>query len=316
MFDAAVDGRLKAMYIFGEDVAQTDPDTAHVQHALESLDFLVCQEIFENTTTAYADVVLPAASFLEKEGTFTNAERRVQLVRAAMDPPGSALPDFEIITRVSRALGHEMGYERAEDVMDEIAELTPDFAGVTYERLGRKGLQWPVQPDGTDAPILYETRFDLPGGLGRFAALPYKEPGDHADDEFPLILVTGRRLEHYNAGTMTRRTHNVELLDSDWLEIHPDDAARLGIESGDWVSIRSRVGQIEQEARITERIVPGHVFTTFHFPEQRTNLLVGQSSDVNTSCPEYKVIAVAIEPVRGVSSDPRSERVASGVRAR
>jgi formate dehydrogenase major subunit len=306
MFDAAVEGKLKAMYIFGEDVAQTDPNTAHVVHALESLDFLVCQEIFENTTTAYADVILPAASFLEKEGTFTNAERRVQLVRAAMDPPGSALPDFEILTRVSRALGHEMGYERAEDVMDEIAELTPDFAGITYERLGRSGLQWPVQPDGTDAPILYVDRFDTPGGKGKFAALPYKEPGDHADEEFPLILVTGRRLEHYNAGTMTRRTHNVELLDSDWLEIHPDDAAELGIASGDMVSIRSRVGQIEQEARITERIVPGHVFTTFHFPEQRTNLLVGQSSDVNTSCPEYKVIAVAIQPVR-VGDDPRAD---------
>ena len=306
MFDAAVEGKLKAMYIFGEDVAQTDPDTAHVVHALETLEFLVCQEIFENTTTAYADVILPAASFLEKEGTFTNAERRVQLVMPALDPPGSALPDFEILTRVSRALGHEMGFETPADVMAEIAELTPDFAGITYERLGRKGLQWPVEPDGTDAPILYETEFSLPGGLGRFAALPYKEPGDHADDEFPLILVTGRRLEHYNAGTMTRRTHNVELLDSDWLEIHPEDAARLGIASGDWVSIRSRVGQIEQEARITERIVPGHVFTTFHFPEQRTNLLVGQSSDVNTSCPEYKVIAVAVEPVR-VADDPRVE---------
>jgi formate dehydrogenase major subunit len=306
MFDAAVEGKLKAMYIFGEDVAQTDPDTAHVVHALENLEFLVCQEIFENTTTAYADVILPAASFLEKEGTFTNAERRVQLVMPAMDPPGSALPDFEILTRVSRALGHEMGYESPAEVMAEIAELTPDFAGITYERLGRTGLQWPVEPDGTDAPILYETRFSLPGGLGRFVALPYKEPGDHADDEFPLILVTGRRLEHYNAGTMTRRTHNVELLDSDWLEINPVDAERLGIESGDVVSIRSRVGQIEQEARITERIVPGHVFTTFHFPEQRTNLLVGQSSDVNTSCPEYKVIAVAVEPIR-VADDPRVE---------
>ena len=306
MFDAAVEGKLKAMYIFGEDVAQTDPDTAHVTHALENLEFLVCQEIFENTTTAFADVILPAASFLEKEGTFTNAERRIQLVRPAMDPPGSALPDFEILTRVSRALGHEMGYDTAEDIMNEVAALTPDFAGVTYERLGRTGLQWPVQPDGTDAPILYETTFTLPGGLGKFAALPYKEPGDHADEEFPLILVTGRRLEHYNAGTMTRRTHNVELLDSDWLEIHPEDAERLGIQSGEWVSIRSRVGQIEQEARITERIVPGHVFTTFHFPEQRTNLLVGQSSDVNTSCPEYKVIAVAIEPVR-IADDPRAD---------
>ena len=306
MFDAAVEGHLKAMYIFGEDVAQTDPDTAHVVHALENLEFLVCQEIFENTTTAYADVILPAASFLEKEGTFTNAERRVQLVMPAMDPPGSALPDFEILTRVSSALGHDMGFETPSDVMAEIAELTPDFAGITYERLGRNGLQWPVQPDGVDAPILYTEHFDLPGGLGRFAALPYKEPGDHADDEFPLILVTGRRLEHYNAGTMTRRTHNVELLDSDWLEIHPVDAAELGIASGDIVSIRSRVVQIEQEARITERIVPGHVFTTFHFPEQRTNLLVGQSSDVNTSCPEYKVIAVAIQPV-GVANDPRAD---------
>jgi formate dehydrogenase major subunit len=316
MFDAAVDGKLKAMYIFGEDVAQTDPDTAHVTHALESLDFLVCQEIFENTTTEFADVILPAASFLEKEGTFTNAERRIQLVAPAIEPPGSALPDLEILQRVSRALGHEMGYENASAVMDEVAALTPDFAGVSFERLGRNGLQWPVAADGTDAPILYRERFDLPGGRGKFAALPYKEPGDHADDEFPLILITGRRLEHYNAGTMTRRTANSELLSSDWLEIHPEDAAKLGIESGQWVSIRSRVGQIEQEARITERIVPGHVFTTFHFPEQRTNLLVGQSSDVNTSCPEYKVIAVSLRPITAADEVRVQEATRLATRAR
>jgi formate dehydrogenase major subunit len=316
MFDAACDGHLKAMYIFGEDVAQTDPDTAHVQHALESLDFLVCQEIFENTTTVYADVILPAASFLEKTGTFTNAERRIQLVTPAIDPPGSALTDLEIIQRVSRALGHEMGYESSAAVMDEIAALTPDFAGVRHERLGRNGLQWPVAADGTDSPILYTDEFTLPGGLGRFAALPYKEPGDHADAEFPLILVTGRRLEHYNAGTMTRRTANVELLTSDWLEIHPDDAAELGIASGDMVSIRSRVGQVEQEARITDRIVPGHVFTTFHFPEQRTNLLVGQSSDVNTACPEYKVIAVSVRPLGRVEVTPRADAQRLATRAR
>jgi formate dehydrogenase major subunit len=304
------------MYIFGEDVAQTDPDTAHVQHALESLDFLVCQEIFENTTTAYADVILPAASFLEKTGTFTNAERRIQLVTPAIDPPGSALTDLEIIQRVSRALGHEMGYESSAAVMDEIAALTPDFAGVSHERLGRNGLQWPVAADGTDSPILYPDEFTLPGGLARFAALPYKEPGDHADEEFPLILVTGRRLEHYNAGTMTRRTANVELLDSDWMEIHPDDAAELGIASGDTVSIRSRVGQIEQEARITDRIVPGHVFTTFHFPEQRTNLLVGQSSDINTACPEYKVIAVSVRPLGTVETTPLADAQRLATRAR
>jgi predicted molibdopterin-dependent oxidoreductase YjgC len=189
-----------------------------------------------------------------------------------------------------------MGFESPEDAMREIAALTPHFAGVTYERIGRKGLLWPVAPDGTDAPILYGERFDLPGERGQFAALPYKEPGDAADAEFPLILVTGRRLQHYNAGTMTRRTANLELLDRDWLEIHPEDAERLGVADGESVEVRSRVGQIEIEARLTERIEPGHVFTAFHFPDVRTNLLVGSSSDVNTSCPEYKVIAVAVRP--------------------
>jgi formate dehydrogenase alpha subunit len=297
MFDAAVAGRLKAMFIFGEDVAQTDPNTAHVVKALQSLEFLVCQDIFQTETTRYADVILPASSFLEKAGTFTNAERRLQLVAPATAPPGEARTDFEIITTVSRALGHEMGWAGPEDAMREIAELTPHFAGVTYDRIGRTGLQWPVAPDGTDSPILYVDRFELPGGRARFAALPYKAPGDAADADFPLILVTGRVLQHYNAGTMTRRTANLELTDRDVLEIHPDDAARLWIEDGDPVSVRSRQGRIETTARVTERIEPGHVFTTFHFPETRTNLLVGGSSDVNTSCPEYKVIAVDVRPV-------------------
>jgi formate dehydrogenase alpha subunit len=297
MFDAAVDGRLKAMWIFGEDVAQTDPNTTHVVAALESLEFLVCQEIFENETTKFADVILPASSFLEKSGTFINAERRFQLVAPAIDPPGGAKTDFEIITTVSRALGHEMGWGTPSDTMDEIAALTPTYAGASHERIGRGGLQWPVAADGTDSPILYSDHFELPGGKAAFAPIPYKQPGDAADDEFPLILVTGRRLQHYNAGTMTRRTYNVELLDREWLEIHPEDAAKLWITDGQKVSVRSRVGRIETEARITERIEPGHVFTTFHFPEVRTNLLVGSSADVNTSCPEYKVVAVDVRPV-------------------
>jgi formate dehydrogenase major subunit len=295
MFDAAVEGSLKAMYIFGEDVAQTDPNTDHVVHALESLEFLVCQDIFENETTKFADVILPASSFLEKTGTFTNAERRVQLVEPANDPPGSAKTDFEILTTVSRALGHEMGYETPADVMDEIADLTPRYAGIRHERLGRHGLQWPVAADGTDTPILYVDEFDLPGGRASFAALPYKPPGDAADEDFPLILVTGRRLEHYNAGTMTRRTGNLELMSSDWLEVHPDDAAALGLVEGETVTLRSRRGHIKLPVQITTRIEPGHVFTAFHFPEVRTNLLIGPSADVNTSCPEYKVVAVAIE---------------------
>jgi formate dehydrogenase major subunit len=295
MFDAAVAGDLKAMYIFGEDVAQTDPDTAHVAAALESLDFLVCQEIFENETTKYADVILPSSSFLEKTGTFTNAERRVQMVTAAKEPPGEAKTDFQILMDVSAALGHEMDYETPSDVMDEIAEMTPRYAGLSHERIGRKGLMWPVDADGTDSPILYEKKFETESGKAHFAALPYKEPGDAVDDDFELILVTGRRLEHYNAGTMTRRTGNVDLMTGDVLEIHPDDAAPRGLDDGGIATVTSRVGEIKLPVQVTEKIEPGHVFTTFHFPEVRTNLLVGQSSDVNTSCPEYKVIAVAVE---------------------
>ena len=297
MFDAAVAGELKAMYVFGEDIAQTDPDTAHVQKALESLEFMVCQEIFENETTKYADVVLPASAFLEKEGTFINAERRFQLVEASIDPPGGARTDFDIITTVSRMLGYEMGWETPWDALDEVARLTPHYQGVSKERVGRSGCQWPMHPDGSDSPTLYDQYFDRPGGKGAFAALPYKAPGDAPDREFPLVLVTGRVLQHYNAGTMTRRTGNADLVDRDWLEIHPDDAERLWISDGDTVSIRSRVGRTELDARITDRIERGHVFTTFHFPETRTNLLIGQSADVNTSCPEYKVVAVDVRPI-------------------
>lgn len=297
MFDAAVAGKLRAMYIFGEDIAQTDPDTTHVEAALKALDFVVCQEIFLNETTRYADVVLPASSFLEKTGTFTNAERRIQLVEPTIPPPGEARTDLEIIQAVSAELGHDMGYSSADEVMDEIAALTPHFSGVSHARLGERGLQWPVASDGTDSPILYVDSFERPGGRGHFAALPYKPPGDAADEEFSLILVTGRILQHYNAGTMTRRTANAELVDSDRLEIHPRDAEPLWIEDGDVVSVRSRVGRIELRAELTERIEPGHVFTTFHFPETRTNLLVGQSADINTSCPEYKVVAVDVRPI-------------------
>ncbi|HET9720609.1 MAG TPA: formate dehydrogenase subunit alpha [Solirubrobacteraceae bacterium] len=297
MFDAAVAGELKAMYIFGEDVAQTDPNTAHVIEALESLEFLVCQDIFPTETTRYADVILPGSTFLEKSGTFINAERRFQLVAPAIDPPGQARTDLEIIVEVSRALGHEMPWRDSSDVLDEIAALTPEYAGASVERIGRHGLQWPVAADGTDTPILYTERFVKPDGLGRFAALPYKAPGDAADTEFPLILVTGRRLQHYNAGTMTRRTGNLELVDHDWLEIHPQDAERLWVSDGQRVTVRSRVGWIESVAKVTSRIEPGHVFTAFHFPEQRTNLLIGNSVDVNSGCPEYKVVAVDVRPV-------------------
>jgi formate dehydrogenase major subunit len=298
MLDAAIAGEIKAMWITGYDIAQSDPDADHVAAALANLEFLVVQEIFENETSKFAHVILPAASFLEKTGTFTNAERRLQLVQATIEPPGGAKTDLEICKLISARLGHELPYDGPEDVMREIAELTPEFAGVTYERLGRGGLQWPVAPDGTDSPILYADRFNTPDGRGHLAALPYKEPGDAASDDYPLILVTGRRLEHYNTATMTRRTGNLDLFPRDWLEIHPDDAEALEIRDGEPVAVRSVHGQIEVDARLTDRIEPGHVFTAFHFPEVRTNLLVGQSADTNTSCPEYKVIAVSVTPVR------------------
>ncbi len=297
MLDAAAVGSLKAMWIVGYDIAQSDPDTARVNEALSNLDFLVVQEIFENETSKFADVILPAASFLEKTGTFTNAERRIQLVSKAAEPPGGAKTDLEIFGLVSAALGHELPFDGPEEVMAEIAATTPHFAGVTYERLGRSGLQWPVAADGTDSPRLFVDRFEKPDGLARMTAIPYKAPGDEASEEFPLILVTGRRLEHYNVGTMTRRTGNLELMDHDWLELNPDDAAVAGVGDGDLVDVRSRAGEIRLVARLTERIDPGHVFTAFHFPEVRTNLLVGTSSDVNTSCPEYKVVAVSVAPV-------------------
>jgi formate dehydrogenase major subunit len=294
MLDGALDGSVKAMWICGYDIAQSDPDIARVAAALERLDFLVVSELFENETTKFADVVLPAASFLEKSGTFTNAERRIQLVEAAVEPPGEAKTDLEIFKLVSARLGHELPYAGPEDVMAEVARLTPHFAGVTYERLGRRGLQWPVAAAGTDTPLCFSERFERPNGLGRLAALPYQPPGNEASDEFPLILITGRRLEHYNVGTMTRRTGNLVLVGHETVELNPDDAGRLGIADGELVDVRSVNGSTQIRAALSDRIEPGQAFTSFHFPEVRTNLLLGESADVDTSCPEYKVVPVAV----------------------
>ena len=309
MLDAAIAGKLKALWICGYDIGQSDPDTAKVEAALANLELLIVQDIFENETSREAHVMLPAASFLEKTGTFTNAERRIQLVHAAAAPPGAAKTDLEIFQLVSARLGHELPWSGPEDVMLEIGALTPKFAGVTYERIGRGGLQWPVAPDGTDSPRLYEQSFALPGGKAQLAAIPYKPPGDEASERYPLILVTGRRLEHYNVGTMTRRTANLELLPGEWLEIHPDDASAHGVADGQQVEVESRNGRIQVTARLTERIAPGHVFTAFHFPETRTNLLIGQSADINTSCPEYKVVAVSVTPARVGSGAARTHAI-------
>jgi formate dehydrogenase alpha subunit len=299
MLDAAIEGRVRAMWICGYDIAQSDPDTSHVAEALSSLDFLLVQDLFENETTRFADVVLPAASFLEKDGTFTNAERRLQRVHAAVAPPGDAKTDFEIFKLVSARLGHELPWRTPAEALDEIAELTPKLAGVSHERLEGRGLQWPVSREGVDTPLLYERRFERSNGLARLSAHPYLPPGEESSDAYPFILITGRRLEHYNVGTMTRRTGNLELVPREQLELNPADAAALGVGEGEPVRVVSRTGTATLPAHLSERSSPGTLFAGFHFPRAGTNRLIGLSADVETGCPEYKVVAVSLSAAGG-----------------
>ncbi|CAN5923100.1 formate dehydrogenase subunit alpha [soil metagenome] len=305
MFDRACSGDLKAMYVFGEDIAQTDPNVHHVEEALRALDLLVVHDIFENATAKFAHVMLPGSSFLEKDGTFTNAERRVQLVHAAVDTPGNARRDLDILFDLSARLGYPMPHASASDVMDEIAELTPAWRGISYARLGTQGLQWPVpdlQHPGT--PILYQEAFGTPNGRANLFAVDWEPPGESASAQFPFILITGRQLAHYNSGTQTRRTGNVELQPADLVEIHPTDAARLGAKDGDLLEIESARGKVQTHACVTTRVAPGNVFLSFHFPEVKTNLLTSGNADPLTSCPEYKVTAVDVRKVPGTHALP------------
>ncbi len=313
MFDAAVKGTLKAMYVFGEDIAQTDPNVHHVEKALRALELLVVHDIFENVTARFAHVMLPGSSFLEKTGTFTNAERRIQMVREAVPPPGLARRDLDILFDLSERLGYAMKHASSADVMDEIARLTPAWRGVSHERLGRQGLQWPVPAkDHPGTPVLYENGFATKNGRGNLLAVDWEPPGEAASDAFPFILITGRQLAHYNCGTQTRRTGNLELQPADLVEIHPEDAARLGIGDGDFVEIASVRGKVETWACVTRRVAPGNVFLSFHFPEVKTNLLTGPGADPLTKCPEYKVTAVAVKKLSG--AHPKAPAAAKGFR--
>jgi formate dehydrogenase alpha subunit len=305
MFDRACSGELKAMYVFGEDIAQTDPNVHHVEAALRALELVVVHDIFENATAKFAHVMLPGSSFLEKTGTFTNAERRVQLVREAVKAPGNARRDLDILFDLSKRLGYEMPHAGPSDVMDEIAALTPPWRGISYERLGTQGLQWPVPDEKhTGTPILYEERFGTPSGRANLFAVDWEPPGESASEKFPFILITGRQLAHYNSGTQTRRTGNVELQPADLVEIHPTDAAELGAKDGDLLEIESARGKVQTHACVTTRVAPGNVFLSFHFPEVKTNLLTSGNADPLTSCPEYKVTAVAVRKVPGVHALP------------
>jgi len=301
MFDAAIDGDFRGLYCQGEDVAQSDPNTQHIQAALKSLECLVVQDIFLNETAKYAHVFLPGASFLEKNGTFTNAERRISPVRKVM-PALSGKEDWEVTVDLANAMGSPMDYQHPSQIMDEIARLTPTFHGVSYDKLNALGsIQWPCNeqtPEGT--PTLHVDEFVR--GRGFFALTEYVATDERANRRFPLLLTTGRILSQYNVGAQTRRTANSAWHAEDTLEIHPFDAQERGIANGDWVGITSRAGNTVLHAQISERVKPGVVYTTFHHPLSGTNVITTDNSDWATNCPEYKVTAVQATRVTKPSS--------------
>ncbi|MGE0312254.1 MAG: formate dehydrogenase subunit alpha [Lautropia sp.] len=297
MFDAALDGSFKGLYCQGEDIVQSDPNTTHVAAALQAMECIVVQDIFLNETAKYAHVFLPGSSFLEKDGTFTNAERRISRVRKVMAPLGGKA-DWEVTVALSCALGYPMAYAHPEEIMREIAMLTPSFAGVSYEKIERLGsVQWPCNDTTAEAgtAIMHAERFVR--GKGRFLPTQYVPSEERVNRRFPLLLTTGRILTQYNVGAQTRRTENNRWHDEDRLEIHPHDAEERGIREHDWVGIESRAGQTVLRAHVTERIQPGVVYTTFHFPESGANVITTENSDWATNCPEYKVTAVQVMPV-------------------
>jgi formate dehydrogenase major subunit len=291
MFEAALDGDFKGLYIEGEDIAQSDPNTQHVTAALTSMECIIVQDLFLNESAKFAHVFLPGSSFLEKDGTFTNAERRISRVRKVMKPK-AGYADWEITQLLSNALGYPMNYGHPSEIMDEIARLTPTFTGVSFARLDELGsIQWPCNaehPLGT--PTMHIGEFVR--GKGKFLLTEYVPTAEKVNAKYPLILTTGRILSQYNVGAQTRRTENNRWHDEDRLEIHPHDAEERGIAEGDWVGIASRAGDTVLRARVTERVQPGVVYTTFHFPESGANVITTDNSDWATNCPEYKVTAV------------------------
>jgi len=296
MFEAALDGEFKGLYVQGEDIGQSDPNTQHVTAALSAMECIVVQDLFLNETANFAHVFLPGSTFLEKDGTFTNAERRISRVRTVMKPRNGHA-DWEITQLLSNAMGYPMHYAHPAQIMDEIARLTPTFAGVSFARIDELGsIQWPCNaehPQGT--PTMHVGEFVR--GKGRFLLTEYVPTSEKANARYPLILTTGRILSQYNVGAQTRRTANVVWHDEDRLDIHPHDAEQRGIREGDWVGISSRAGDTVLRARVTARMAPGVVYTTFHFPGSGANVITTENSDWATNCPEYKVTAVQVARV-------------------
>ncbi len=298
MIIAAFEKRLKAMYIMGENPVVTDPNAHHTVKALETLDFLVVQDIFLTDTARLADVVLPAASAFEKEGTFTNTERKVQRVRKAIDSPGQARDDLSIIMELSRRMGYPMEYSSPRDVLREWGELWPPIQGITYERLEEEGLQWPC-PDESHpgTPYLYKDGF--PKGKVPFSPVSFNPPAETTDEDYPLVLTTGRNLFQYHSGTMTRQVEPIEAhCGTPYVEISPGDSRRLRIRDGAAIRIVSRRGAVTVSARITERVAEGTVFLPMHYREAAANLLTNDALDASVKIPELKVCAVRVEPVK------------------
>lgn len=297
IMDGASDGSIQGMYILGENPMLSDPDLHHVEHALKQVGFLVVQDIFLTETAKLADVVLPGASFAEKDGTFSNTERRVQRVRKAIEPIGNSRPDWQVIAEISTRMGYPMKYDSPAQIMEEIAQVTPSYGGISYQRLEESGLQWPCpNPEHPGTKFLHEGKFVR--GLGKFAAVEYQPAAEQADQEYPFLLNTGRRLAHYHTGTMTRRSLGLEtIMPEDYLELNPEDACRMGIETGDKVKLSSRRGEITIKAKVTDWVNPGMVFSSFHFAETPINYLTDPTRDPIAKIPALKVTAVKVEKV-------------------
>ncbi|MGD8604046.1 MAG: molybdopterin-dependent oxidoreductase, partial [Anaerolineales bacterium] len=297
IMDGALDGSIKAIYIMGENPLLSDPNLNHVRRALEAVQFLVVQDIFINETGEMADVILPGVSFAERGGTFTSTERRVQLIRPALPKVGHAWPDWQIITKLANRLDAGWSYDGPSAIFDELASLTPQYGGMSHQRLEAGGLQWPCPtPDHPGTPILHAGKFVR--GKGLFTPLAYKPPAELPDEEYPLFLSTGRILFHWHGGTMSRRSPGLENLAPEAeVEINPQDAARLGIEQDQTVQVTSRRGSVTASARLTERSPVGTVFMTFHYAEAAANLLTPSHIDPVAKIPEYKVSAVRVEAV-------------------
>jgi formate dehydrogenase major subunit len=296
-----MDGTFLGLYVQGEDIAQSDPDTKHIVAGLSAMQCVVVQDLFLNETANYAHVFLPGCTFLEKDGTFTNAERRIQRVRKVMAPK-NGYADWEVTQMLGRAMGVKMDYTHPSQIMDEIARTTPSFAGVSFDALERLGsIQWPCNekaPEGT--PVMHMNGFVR--GKGRFMIAEYIPTDEKTGPRFPLLLTTGRILSQYNVGAQTRRTANAAWHEEDLLEIHPHDAEVRGVKDGDWVKLASRAGETTLRAKITDRVAVGVVYTTFHHPVTQANVITTDYSDWATNCPEYKVTAVQISLSNGPTS--------------